>query len=76
MSLSKSKCWYSNNCLRFLEHALPLRHMALNVTISYIFIVVLRIVYKVSHFDCFDEFRIFYCYAEYRILSIAFFVLC
>ncbi len=24
MSLSKSKCWYSNNCLHFLKHAVPL----------------------------------------------------
>ncbi len=24
MSLSKSKCLYSNNCLRFLKHAVPL----------------------------------------------------
>jgi hypothetical protein len=23
MSLSKSKCWYSNNCLQFLKHAVP-----------------------------------------------------
>ncbi len=25
MSLSKSKCWYSNNCLRFLKHAVSLK---------------------------------------------------
>jgi len=25
MSLSKSKCWYSNNCLHFLKCAVPLR---------------------------------------------------
>ncbi len=24
MSLSKSKCWYSTNCLHFLKHADPL----------------------------------------------------
>jgi hypothetical protein len=24
MSLSKSKCWYSNNCLHFLKCAVPL----------------------------------------------------
>jgi hypothetical protein len=24
MTLSKSKCWYSNNCLHFLKRALPL----------------------------------------------------
>jgi hypothetical protein len=24
MSLSKSKCWYSKNCLYFLKHAVPL----------------------------------------------------
>ncbi len=24
MSLSKSKCWYSNNCLQFLKRAVPL----------------------------------------------------
>jgi hypothetical protein len=24
MSLSKSKCWYSNNCVHFLNHAVPL----------------------------------------------------
>jgi hypothetical protein len=24
MSLSQSKCWYSNNCLHFLKHAVPL----------------------------------------------------
>ncbi len=24
MSLSKSKCWYSNNCLHFLKRAVPL----------------------------------------------------
>ncbi len=24
MSLSKSKCWYSKNCLDFLKHAVPL----------------------------------------------------
>jgi hypothetical protein len=24
MSLSKSKCWYSNNYLHFLKHAVPL----------------------------------------------------
>jgi hypothetical protein len=24
MSLSMSKCWYSNNCLHFLKHAVPL----------------------------------------------------
>jgi hypothetical protein len=24
MSLSKSKCWHSNNCLHFLKHAVPL----------------------------------------------------
>ncbi len=24
MSLSKSKSWYSNNCLQFLEHTVPL----------------------------------------------------
>ena len=24
MSLTKSKCWYSNNCLHFLKHAVPL----------------------------------------------------
>jgi hypothetical protein len=23
MSLSKSKCWYSSNCLQFLRHAVP-----------------------------------------------------
>jgi hypothetical protein len=23
MSLSKSKCWYKNNCLHFLEQAVP-----------------------------------------------------
>jgi hypothetical protein len=23
MYLSKSKCWYSNNCLHFLKHAVP-----------------------------------------------------
>jgi len=26
MSLSKSKCWYSNNCLHFLKHAVPLNN--------------------------------------------------
>jgi hypothetical protein len=25
MSLSKSKCWYSNNCLQFLKHAVPFK---------------------------------------------------
>ncbi len=25
MSLSKSKCWYSNNCLHFLKCAVPLK---------------------------------------------------
>jgi hypothetical protein len=25
MSLSKSKCWYSNNWLRFLKRAVPLK---------------------------------------------------
>ncbi len=25
MSLSKTKCWYSNNCLNFLKHAVPLQ---------------------------------------------------
>ncbi len=24
MSLSKSKCWYSNNCLHFLKCAVPI----------------------------------------------------
>jgi hypothetical protein len=24
ISLSKSKCWYSNNCLHFLKRAVPL----------------------------------------------------
>ncbi len=24
MSLSESKCWYSNNCLHFLKRAFPL----------------------------------------------------
>ncbi len=24
MSLSKSKCWYTNNCLHFLKRAVPL----------------------------------------------------
>jgi hypothetical protein len=24
MSLCKGKCWYSNNCLQFLKHAVPL----------------------------------------------------
>jgi len=24
MSQSQSKCWYSNNCLQFLKHAVPL----------------------------------------------------
>ncbi len=26
MSLSKSKCWYTNNCLHFLKCAVPLKH--------------------------------------------------
>ncbi len=26
MSRSKSKCWYSNNCLHFFECAVPLGH--------------------------------------------------
>ncbi len=26
MSLSNSKCWYSNNCLHFLKHAVPFRN--------------------------------------------------
>jgi hypothetical protein len=30
MSLSKSKCWYSNNCLHFLKHAVPLFPVLLN----------------------------------------------
>ena len=30
MSLSKSKCWYSKNCLHFLKHAVPLL-LSLNV---------------------------------------------
>ncbi len=25
MSLSKSKCWYSNNCLHFLKRSVPLQ---------------------------------------------------
>jgi hypothetical protein len=25
MSLTKSKCWYSNNCLHFLKCAVPLQ---------------------------------------------------
>jgi hypothetical protein len=28
MSLSKSKCWYSNNCLHFLKRAVPLKKSA------------------------------------------------
>ncbi len=27
MSLSKSKCWYSNSCLHFLKHAVPLKSL-------------------------------------------------
>ncbi len=27
MSLSKSKCWYSNNCLHFLKRVVPLKHI-------------------------------------------------
>jgi hypothetical protein len=27
MSLSKSKCWYSNNCLHFLKRAVPLDYI-------------------------------------------------
>ena len=29
MSLSKSKCWYSNNCLHFLKGAVPLKRCIL-----------------------------------------------
>ncbi len=29
MSLSKSKCWYSNNCLYFLKHTVPLKTASL-----------------------------------------------
>ncbi len=28
MSLSKSKCWYLNNCLQFLKRAVPLFHIS------------------------------------------------
>ncbi len=28
MSLSKSKCWYSNNSLHFLKCAVPLRYLS------------------------------------------------
>jgi hypothetical protein len=28
VSLSKSKCWYSNNCLHFLKRAVPLAIVA------------------------------------------------
>ena len=28
MSLSKSKCWYSNNCLHILKRTVPLATMA------------------------------------------------
>ncbi len=27
MSLSKSKCWYSNSCLHFLRRAVPLHEI-------------------------------------------------
>ncbi len=30
MSLSKSKCWYSNNCLHFLKCAIPFSAMGKN----------------------------------------------
>ncbi len=29
MSLSKSKYWYSNNCLHFLKRAVPLKYLQL-----------------------------------------------
>ncbi len=29
MSLSKSKCWYSNNCSHYLKHAVPLPIMSI-----------------------------------------------
>jgi hypothetical protein len=29
MSLNKSKCWYSNNCLHFLKRTVPLQEVGL-----------------------------------------------
>jgi hypothetical protein len=37
MSLSKSKCWYSNNCLHFLKRAVPLSHLNFNCETHYCF---------------------------------------
>ncbi len=34
MSLSKSKCWYSNNCLHFLKCAVPLYHSGRTIDIE------------------------------------------
>jgi len=34
MSLSKSKCLYSNNCLQFLKRAVPLRNCPPGVATS------------------------------------------
>ena len=34
MSLSKSKWWYSNNCLHFLKHAVPLKIVKFGILTS------------------------------------------
>ncbi len=36
MSLSKSKCWYSYECLHFLKHAVPLNERSSNNQIKFI----------------------------------------
>jgi hypothetical protein len=35
MSLSKSKCWYSRNCLHFLKRAVPLPELILELFMNY-----------------------------------------
>jgi hypothetical protein len=35
MSLSKSKCWYSNYCLQFLKHAVPLKQKGHTILDTY-----------------------------------------
>jgi hypothetical protein len=37
MSLSKSKCWCSNNCLHFSKRAVPLNHHSLYLSTLYLY---------------------------------------
>ncbi len=34
MSLSKSKCWYSNNCLHFVKRTVPLKAIAHSLKVN------------------------------------------